>query len=435
MERVSDVIVVSCFGRGHWLASSLAQRGMLVTLLDVSETVGHWAAEDWEGPFGVLRSEALLPLQKARLMDDAYLVDVENGFTVWSEQGVVELKGPLTQYRLEKLGLAGPTADYIATYDSLGDDGRRALFERVRGASFAQNWLAQLAHQLASTVYFDNSAALSWGRPLPLFAPWSLRRATRRGYEDALRSYQRAGVRVLSQAQILDIDVIGRAVHGVEVRSEWSGIVRGRNLVWMLTSEESQRVHEKVHKSLFPKGAMLADWSWMRYRLEFAANPVTAMLPLGFVILGDKHLPWAHANMMLVLRTERETAFDVWVRVPIYQRFQRPYLENMGEDILAQLRKRLPQMDLRILDMPQEYNYDYAWVGAPRFPVYPRPLAGHLTTFAGSNVYFDGPEHWQSLDWTGQLRSQGPIEKALVNWWLKEEQQAKDVRRGRELGD
>jgi hypothetical protein len=334
---------------------------------------------------------------------------------------------------MEKLGLSRQCVEYIAHYDSLKADKRRELLSYLKREGFDSHWLALLAHQLGSAIYSENAASLNHGRPLSLFSPWSLRRATRRGYEDSLKSYQRSGVRVLPHAQVLDVDLVENVVQGLEVRSDWSGIVRGKNLVWLLSSEESLRIHDKVSQRMFPRGAVTAEWCWLRYRVELSATAATEVLPKAFVHIGDRHLPWAHSNLIIVQKTERENAFDTWVRLPVHQRFQRQYLEGIGADIIQQLSLRLPATSVRMLDMPQEYRYDYTEVGPPRFPVFESAARRSAATFQASNVYFDGPEYWGNLDWLGQLHSQKRIEKVISQQILAQKEAIQES--GSDLSD
>ena len=94
------VSIVSIFGRGHWLATELARKGIPVSLIDVSDSMGNWPAEDWEGPFGFFKNEKLLASQLERLIEDQEVQENAQGFSIWLESGPLEMKGPLTQHRL-----------------------------------------------------------------------------------------------------------------------------------------------------------------------------------------------------------------------------------------------------------------------------------------------------------------------------------------------
>src|SRR4051794_13320435 len=104
MEANRDVAIVSAFGRGNWLAAELADLGLKVSLVDVSEALGRWTPEDWEGPFGLLKAEFLKTSQLERLNEEDYFDSVDEGFVVWLKDGPLDLKGPLTAYQMERRG-------------------------------------------------------------------------------------------------------------------------------------------------------------------------------------------------------------------------------------------------------------------------------------------------------------------------------------------
>ena len=67
MSQTPDVVIVSAYGRGHWLAEELVKQKWTVSLFDVTGALGDWEPEDWEGPWGFFDTSDLLPTQRARL--------------------------------------------------------------------------------------------------------------------------------------------------------------------------------------------------------------------------------------------------------------------------------------------------------------------------------------------------------------------------------
>ena len=102
MENVADVVIVSIYGRGNWLASELAGRGWKVSLVDVSEKMGEWEPEDCETPFGMFETSDLIPSQSTRLSDEGESVVLPNGMTILLPDGPIEFKGELTSHQLER---------------------------------------------------------------------------------------------------------------------------------------------------------------------------------------------------------------------------------------------------------------------------------------------------------------------------------------------
>jgi len=102
----SPIVIVSTFGRGHWLAAALAQEGIKTTLVDVSSKLGVWPAEDLEGPFGFFRNERISESQMERFYSDEAFEELQNGFPKWLNGGSVQFKGPLTKFKIENSKLS-----------------------------------------------------------------------------------------------------------------------------------------------------------------------------------------------------------------------------------------------------------------------------------------------------------------------------------------
>ena len=106
---------------------------------------------------------------------------------------------------------------------------------------------------------------------------------------------------------------------------------------------------------------------------------------------------------MLVQRTLNETDFDVWVRIPHHQRFQKAYMDKIWQEISLCLKKKIPGVELECQEMPESYRYEYDVLGPVRFPIYDRVQLQRKRPIKGKNVFFDSPETWTRLDWTGRF--------------------------------
>jgi len=188
----SPVILVSAFGRGHWLAASLAQEGIKTILIDVSSKLGVWPAEDIEGPFGFFRTEKITESQVERLHSEDSFEEVADGFSLWLKSGPLELKGPLTKFRIEKSSLHPQIKDFILHNSEIKN---KNIYKN--NLSFSEAWLLHLAHQWASSTYAPNAHALQEGRALPLLSSFFVRRATRGGYEKSFQWLESKGVEVI----------------------------------------------------------------------------------------------------------------------------------------------------------------------------------------------------------------------------------------------
>lgn len=410
------MVVVSAFGRGNWLAAELASAGMAVTLVDTSDQFGRWAPEDWEGPFGYFHTERLLASQRERLIEEDYIEDLPEGLTIWLPEGPIDFRSPLSPHLLAQSGVSSEAIQFLTEYESLGADKIRSMREKIRRRPFSETWLVHLACQLASHVYMDNAESVTYGRPLPLFAPWQLRRVSRKGVGHSLDWVMSKGVKVHIGAELVDLSLESGEVNSIEIRSLWSGAISGRQFVWMLSGEETDKLSPRIAELLYPRGVVRASWNWVRYRVRVAKEMYLENLPLKWVMIGDVYAPWTHDNLMIVQRTVQPEDLDVWIRIPSQHRFQRAYLESRGQDILQLLSQRIPNCSAAVSDMPQDYFYEYQEIGPSRFPLYLERDLGQMVRAKYSNLVYSSVEDWTLLEWSSLLRDQLNVSTRLLNW-------------------
>lgn len=400
-SKHADAMIVSAFGRGHWLAAELASQGIRVTLLDVSHRLGRWSAEDWEGPFGYFRSEKFSPLQIERLIEEDEPSETPQGFTVWTQTGPVELKSSLTFHRLKTMGLADESHQYMVSYEASDLQKNEALRMQLDQKKFSENWLARLAHVYASTRMSNHLDSLRSSCPLNLTQPFYFRQATRPGFERSLNWVAKKNVRVIAKADLVDVAFRDmRVVEGLEVRAEQSGLMRADQVIWCLTSEETNFISDRLMKTIFPHGHMQAEWSWVRYRLRLSPQPEREVLPPHFVLIDDLETSWTHENFSIVRRTQLADHFDVWMCLPSLHRFQKQYLEERVLRWTKNLAKRLPGLDPVVVEFPQEHLYSYDEMGPSRSPVFSHEQLKEFEPRKLTNWHWEGPETWDhhSLD-------------------------------------
>lgn len=423
MQMNTSVVLVSAFGRGHWLAAALAKEGIKSTLIDVTHKLGVWPSEDIEGPFGFFRTDKISESQMERINADDHFQEVANGFTVWLKNGPVEFKGPLSRYRLEKLDMAP------AALKALMDGTVTRAPSEVTQFSFNEKWLVDLAHQLSSTTYHPSARGSTQGRMLPLGSSFFTRSATRTGLDKSLQWLESKGVDVIRPQEVFDISFgPGKTIEGIEVRGDTKGLLHTEQMVWMLSSEESHFLNSKVAAYFYPAGAQESEWAWVRYRVSLQECPERESLPLHTLMIEDLHSPWSHENLVILQRTAVKEQFDVWMRLPTVQRFNKEYLTERGARVLGYLRERLSKAEPQILNFPQEYYYTYAQLGAPRFVVFNREQktkAQNHTSY--KNFFVDGPEVWEQYSWENYFDAHQFIRFKITNWWkeklLKEQKE------------
>ncbi len=398
-DQTADVAIVSAYGRGQWLAQELASQGWSVTLIDTSDELGKWQPEDFEGPFGLFETNEIGESQRARFGADEEAHLVAQGLVLWLGDGPLELKSELTDFYLDQRGVPTFVREYLRHEGSFSR--RTSEMKQVRELGFEKNWLAAFAHQYAANVYHENFQALQSGEPAPVFTSLRMRGASGSGLAQSLMLCQKSGVRLVRKASIADARFNGKDLEALEVVAERSGVERAKSFVWMVTSEESQRFSAQVKEKIFPNGYISPAWSWLRFRISMKATPATEVLPLSCVLLRDSHLPWAHQNFLILRRTPIVGEVDIWVRMPSWARFDKPYLENLGEQIVQELKLRIPLSEPQVKARPAEYTENYSELGAARFAVYGAEQLAKLNAIYHRNLFFAGPEQWTSLDWNG----------------------------------
>lgn len=426
MELGNPVILISAFGRGHWLAAALAQEGIKTTLVDVSTKLGVWPSEDVEGPFGFFRNEKISESQMERLYADDPYDEVPNGFTLWLKEGPLECKGPTTKFKIEKAPLSSHVKDYLLGGANIKLS--KALYKNLEAFNFDQSWLLHLAHQWAGTTYKPNAQGAQAGEAVPLFSSFLVRQATRNGLEKSLEWLATKGVEVIKPHQIVDVSFGGgKSITGLELSGEKQGLFRAEQIVWMLTSEETYFLNERLGKYFFPEGPLEPEWCWVRYRVSLQQCFERDHLPSHTLVMNDLYSPWTHENMMVLQRTTLADQFDVWMRIPTVQRFNKEYLTVRSDRMKVDLVERMSLSEPQVLSFPQEYYYTYAQLGAARFPVFGEKQSSRRGKVLYSNLQLDGPEEWPHYSWGAYFNRHEMILGQLVNWWkeklLKEQKE------------
>lgn len=427
MDSRSDLIVVSAFGRGNWLAAEMARKGLSTVLVDVSEALGHWAPEDWEGPFGFFQSDWITESQLTRLNEEDYMDSESDGFVLWLSDGVVDTAGPVSSHRLEKRGVTEAQRKYISQFENLKPEDRLKMRREFQALSFHENWFTQFSHSFAANSFSENSAAMNSSRPLPLFSPHNIRRTSRRGYDQNLKWVESWGAKVLKAKSIKDLSSNSGFIQGLEIESDWSGVISAEQYIWSLSGVESLHLSPSITSSLFPQ-VIWPSWQWQRYRMKFEGADVWQSLPSHLVAIEDLGLPWTHENFLVVQKSVNPGDSDVWMRLPHSQRFHREYLLDKSRAATEILQSRLPGVKVSVQNFPQEYEYDEKDLGPARFPLFDQVQASKYKTGSWINLHYDGPEVWELLDWSSVFHHQSKIAKEISGW-----KKDRDERREKEV--
>ena len=437
-----DVVILSAFGRGQWLACALQSQGLEVALVDFFGFTQKWKPEDIEGPFGFFHS-GLSSSQMDFLMVGDVVELSSVGFVFWLPSGPLELRGPLYFHGAQTLGLHEKVKRELQAQRNFSKKERKAWQESCLKEDFASFWPIYMAHQLSSSHLFSGPQfSCSGAEPLPLFSPFFIRYATANGYRRTLDYLSHKGVSVYTCTEAPDFSFVKKKPLKLAfIELEGGKKLKSTLFISTLSGEESYFISPQMGQSLWPKGFAKREWSWVRYRFRMEEGPQSAILPLHFALLQDPYAPWTHDNLALVQRTFFPQIFNLWLRLSSAKCFDASYLDRQVKRVLHFWQKNLLNLEMEVLDYPMEIEYegDPSSLSPRPFSLFvPSPLqvatignqadpvsSSYSKTFKtltpttiakGSNVLFHTPECYSRLDVNGRLQwEQKLLNRLLVD--------------------
>ncbi len=353
------ILLVSIFGRLHWLAAELRSLGFEVILVDVSEQIGQWPIEDQIGPFFLHKWEQIPANLIERLNMDSLMKEQENGFCLWLPTGPIEFKGPLIPYHLPLL-----EADHF--------------FQE-----FEHNWAASSFYLPREKQHQRN------GYLKGQLYQRQLRRGSR---EDSFQWLTDKNVQVFSQSKLIDLAISDqKMLIGLELVGDHQGLFNFDYLIWGLTSTETSFINDKLMK-IYSHGEIDPQWNWLRYRIQIDECIERKSLPNQTVIVQNKKHAMTHENLIILNRTTVADFFDAWVLLPTVQRFNKEYMTFRGQGLLQVIQARMPLSQAKIQAYPQEYYYTQLELGPPRFSVFEPKRKMKSVKYQFKNVFFDHAE-------------------------------------------
>lgn len=415
-RKVFDLVIVSAFGRGNWLATEFASRGWGVSLLDATPALGSFDERDVEGPFGLLEASDLHPSQRSRLVDEGEFASVTGGFTLWLPEGPLEFRSELTPFLLRARGVPSDIESYLR---QPAFDSKEALAERraIRKLQYSHSWLAQFAHSFASAAHFENYVALESDSVASLFTPYGLRQLTAAGTARGLQNCQNNGVTVRTGVQLKNFTFNGKTAVSFDYDDGPEGpiIEQARAFVFCLSYDETKTISDSLLRGLFPADWPEAPWVWQRLSMRASDASFLSMIPLTSVVITDVDLAWTRANMIVLRRRAGSADFDAWVKIPNWMRREKPAYEQVQNEVRSALEKRFPGVRLEDVDQDMTPLLWPIWSG-DEF----RVVQGAAAPRKGPNLFFNSPGIWTSLDWMGRFRHENTIVtklEKLKNQW------------------
>lgn len=408
-----DVVIMSLYGRFHWLAQECTKLGLKVCVVDATEAMGPYAPEDWEGPFGVFKSEKLTTSQFYRLSEDDDLMPIDEGFVVWRKSGVLELQGALSAHQYRESGLSQEVHSYIGLFESTHmNDAIKEEKQNVKKQPFQRAWLAHLGHSFSSTAYVDYPQSLERGDSLPLFSKYFVHKTTRRGLIKSRRLCEDVGVTVFCLKKLLKSTVENKFLRKLTFEDVEGKTVtiEGRGFAWLLSKVESAFLNSETSSQVFKPQFPQPQWCWQRFRFQFQPCSLLKESPKAFVMIESLESPWTHENFVVMQETTREYHYDLWVRMADHRRFDKKHIEDLKARLDSVLKSRIPALVIESVEMPQSYHYSENELGPAPFVLFDETS---LLSSPCENVWLGGSDTLTHQDWAGVFDKHYELYKKL----------------------
>lgn len=419
---MSPVLVVSVFGRGNSLAALLTEKDIPVTLIDITSDMGTSSPEDDESPFGFFQNN-ISAVTFERLQYDEPPQSVEAGLHVVLSSGPVEFRSPLTKNRFNKLGMSDEKLAELIDQQSF-QNGIRSL----KNSNF--EWLQRISSEVATNTsdYFPVSNSQAKG--IALFDHFWIRQASRGGVHKSHEWLRKKNVNVISDIHILDVvNIDNKKIRGFLVKkrnSETSEIINFEQMIWCLTSEESNFINSNILKKLFLQKQIESRWSWVKLRYRMSETNLVEALPLHSLWIKDLKLPWTHDNLFILQKCPSPGLFDVWLRIPSIQRMQKQSILQLSESIREYLVGRLPKVKIAEAESLALDDKSYQEIGPVRFPIFDLTELKYFNKKIKSGVKYNwhqhSPEVWASNGWNAMAEYEVKLLEIFSIWWKQREE-------------
>ena len=295
---MDDVLIVSAWDRGAWLAQQLRKNLLKVKILDVSSLLPSISSVEREGPFGVFAPEDLSDTEKKYLYGDNYYSQSQ-GFCVLNSDGPIEFRGLISDFMRN-------TKENIQLCETVlsADDSKRAQLLHKKNST--ASGLVQLARKWASSLPTIKDEQLS-----PLFASYLCKDTSSRFFEDIYREEQMWGIQRLNVNQLTHITAVD---HYVSLQTEQEKH-SARTVVWALGVLEILHIFPQL-PALLPRKWQMPDWVWRRFNLSWDLNGFEDILPMSIFTVLDDQAPWYGANVMSIKRYPGSSQVDLWMLCP-----------------------------------------------------------------------------------------------------------------------
>ena len=281
MEKF-QVLVVSAWERGFWIARRFWKMGLKVAVWDVSECFPAGFSHR-EGPFDFFMPQGFSHADKTALLCSSVQ---DRGFVLLSPDGPVEFNGPLTGFLFSK--------NFPPWITYLNDVLCSGYVERP--------------DQLVNKNHGDRNR-------LFLFSDYVLKEFSRKAYEQEIEKLQAEGMSYFTGR---DLALTFKPDQFLFL-SSGQKLAGAENLVWCLSGPETRLYFAEYAPELFSQNAPDPVWYWQPFLLRREDFHIPESFPSRLLLLPERikeKAPFFNQSDLMVLKQVSRTFLELWVLLP-----------------------------------------------------------------------------------------------------------------------
>lgn len=352
--KLKNVVIVSVYGRGAYLAHQLQNTGFDTTVFDVSSFLPALPSPEREGPFGVFLPSHLSDLQKQYLCGDNFY-PIQQGFSIFTPQGPMEFQGPLSAFSLEMkrdFQLCHSVLSQAPEVNNVGFSAEKKMQMIKKLEDFSG--LLYLAAGLTGS-YMEPVASIGKRVFSPLFSDYIFRESSQRYFSDLKLSLQEEGVKWTSVASKEEIVSF---LNETKKRKDCF-------LIWTLGGPETDSHFSDCMPLLFPKWVAPTK-IWRRFSLLWNQEDFKNTIPYLLLLWPDyiqkqktKSLSWVSESLLSLKKNPGSSYMDLWAPCHYAQRFNKQTLSTCLQSALKQLRFLFPDFSIEGFLPKEDSCHDY----------------------------------------------------------------------------
>ena len=377
-----DVVIVSAWKRGLWLAHQLAQSNNKTAFIDLSSCWPYVEEEDQAGPFGFFLPKFMNCFQQ-EWWKSKWTPSLQ-GFSVLSDDVFFHFKENFLSSVYEKRKDYQFVKNYLKNPD-------------LRSQKFEDHWLVHLAYSMVSSL----ETTMNTLEPQS-FSPFFFQDFGLISFSEDNFEFENKNI-FYQKRNIFDYRIKKRTEDYLFLNNR-EIILKTKKIVWMLNPEETRYFHPMLF-SFFFKKKIKPSFCWHRFSFDFDFEGYP--FPAHFVCASPRHIPWRDEQFIVVKKDVHfKNRLQAWVKLSLQSslndsenRFQKTAQKIQGE-----LSKNFPKFKCQIRPIKQDI---YPFL----FPVYNGGDVKQLTPISHSNIF----HAWSLYDmsWNGWAAQEGRILEKL----------------------